>query len=320
MPMNILQPQQLPFLEFLGWQIADVYRLTQLEMLASYERGWRYRTIANLPASELAFIKQLVFTHQSWLSSEFMNFQIQHHQLIHRILEDLDRDFLSECRAYFGGGTLLALDLGEYRTSNDIDFICPLGADYRQLRNAISDRSPCILLQPHSTLEIDRFTADQYGIRMSIIIDRIPIKTEIIAEARFELDLPRQPSWSPVKCLSITDCFTNKLLANADRYVDASVHCRDLIDLAFLRNHQPIPPISIEKAEAAYRVMAPLTTALIQFQANADLRFHCYENLGIVPAFQSQLIDGIDLLAIDLGLAKTIRTIGESGDEIFVSI
>jgi hypothetical protein len=319
MQMNIRQPQQLPFLEFLGWQITDVYRLTQLEMLASYERGWRYRTIANLPASELAFIKQLVFTHQSWLSNEFMNFQIRHHQLIYQILENFDREFLSECRAYFGGGTLLALDLGEYRTSNDIDFICPIGADYRKLRNAISDWSPRVLLQPNSTLEIERFTADQYGVRMSIIIDRIPIKTEIIAEARFELDLPRQPSWSPVQCLSITDCFTSKLLANADRYADPSVHCRDLIDLAFLRNHQPISPISIDKAEAAYRVIAPLTTALNQFQANADLRFRCYENLAIDPVFHAQLIDGVDLLAIDLGLAKTIRTIGESGDEPFAS-
>jgi Nucleotidyl transferase AbiEii toxin, Type IV TA system len=315
--MNILQPQKLPFLEFLGWQLADVYRLTQLEMLASYERGWRYRHIADLPASELAFIEQLVFTHKSWLSSEFMNFQIRHHQLIYRILENFDREFLSECQAYFGGGTLLALDLGEYRTSNDIDFICSLGADYRKLRNAISDRSPRILLQSNSILEIERFTADQYGIRMAIVIDGIQIKTEIIAEARFDLDPPRQPSWSPVECLSITDCFTSKLLANADRYADPSVHCRDLIDLAFLRSSQTIPPISIEKAEAAYRVISPLNTAVKQFQANAELRFRCYESLSIEPAFHARLIDGIDLLAIDLGLDKTIRTIGESGDEIF---
>jgi Nucleotidyl transferase AbiEii toxin, Type IV TA system len=315
--MNISQPQQLPFLEFLGWQIADVYRLTQLEMLASYERGWRYRHIAHLPASELAFIEQLVFTHKSWLSSEFMNFQIHHHQLIHRILENLNRDFLSECRAYFGGGTLLALDLGEYRISNDIDFICALGADYRKLRNAISDRSPRILLQDNSTLSIERYTADQYGIRMAIVIDGVSIKTEIIAEARFDLDPPRQPSWSPVECLSITDCFTCKLLANADRYADSSVHVRDLIDLAFLRNSHSIPQISINKAEAAYRVMVPLNAAVKAFQADADLRFRCYENLSIRSNHRSQLIDGIDLLAIDLGLDKTQRTIEESGDELF---
>jgi Nucleotidyl transferase AbiEii toxin, Type IV TA system len=296
--MNITQPHKLPFLEFLGWQIADVYRLTQLEMLASYERGWRYRHITSLPASELAFIKQLAFERKSWLSSEFMDFEIGHHQLIYQVLESLNCDFLSECRAYFGGGTLISLDLGEYRTSNDIDFICALGSDYRKLRNAISDRNPRILLKDNSDLEIERFTADQYGIRMAIVIDRIPIKTEIIAEARFDLDSPRQPSWSPVECLSISDCFTSKLLANADRYADPSVYSRDLIDLAFLRNELPIPPLAIEKAEAAYRVMSPLTAALTKFQGDANLRFHCYENLTISEAFRSKLIDGIDLLAL----------------------
>jgi hypothetical protein len=315
--MEIVQPYKLPFLEFLGWQIADVYRLTQLEMLASYERGWRYRHITNLPASELAFIQQLAFDRKSWLSSEFMDFKIDHHQLIHRVLEGLNCEFLSECRAYFGGGTLISLDLGEYRTSNDIDFICALGSDYRKFRNAISDRNPRILLKDNSELEIERFTADQYGIRMAIIVDGIPIKTEIIAEARFELDVPRQPSWSPVECLSISDCFTSKLLANADRYADPSVHSRDLIDLAFLRNDRSIPPLAIEKAEAAYRAMIPLKAALTKFQADADLRFHCYENLTISEVYRSKLIDGIDLLAIDLGLAKTSRTMGESGDEIF---
>jgi hypothetical protein len=315
--MEIVQPYKLPFLEFLGWQIADVYRLTQLEMLASYERGWRYRNITHLPASELAFIQQLALDRKSWLSSEFMDFKIDHHQLIHRILDGLNCEFLSECRAYFGGGTLISLDLGEYRTSNDIDFLCSLGADYRKLRNAISDLNPRILLKDNSALEIERFTADQYGIRMAIVIDGIPIKTEIIAEARFKLDVPRQPIWSPVECLSISDCFTSKLLANADRYADPSVYSRDLIDLAFLRNEQPILPLAIDKAEAAYRVMIPLKAALTKFQTDADLRFHCYENLTISEAFRSKLIDGIDLLAIDIGLAKTIRTIGESGDELF---
>jgi hypothetical protein len=41
-----------------------------------------------------------------------------------------------------------------------------------------------MLLQPDSGLEIDRFTTDQYGIRMSIVVEDIAIKTEIIAEAR----------------------------------------------------------------------------------------------------------------------------------------
>jgi hypothetical protein len=315
--MSISQPYRLPFLEFLGWQIADVYRLTQWEMLAHYERGWRYRHMANLPASELVFIKQLASDRKSWLLSEFMGFEIGHHQLIYRILENLNCDFLSEYRAYFGGGTLISLDLGEYRTSNDIDFICALGSDYRKLRNVITDRHPRILLKDNSNLTIERFTIDQYGIRMAIVVDGVTIKTEIIAEARFELDSSRQPSWSPVECLSFSDCFTCKLLANADRYADSSIYCRDLIDLAFLRNERSIPAVAIEKAENAYRVMLPLAAALNQFQGDADLRFRCYENLTISEVFRSKLIDGIDLLAKDLGLDQTIRTIGESGDEIF---
>ncbi len=200
-----------------------------------------------------------------------------------------------------------------------------MGSDYRKLRNAISDspgerlrqRNPRILLKDNSDPEIERFTADRYGIRMAIVVDGIPIKTEIIAEARFELDLSRQPNWSPVECLSISDCFTSKLLANADRHADPSVHSHDLIDLAFLRNEQPIPALAIEKAEAAYRVVIPLKAALSKFQSDANLRFNCYENLTISEAFRSKLIDGIDLLAIDLGLNKTNQTIGESGDEIF---
>jgi hypothetical protein len=309
--MNVDRPTKLPFLEFLGWQTADVYRLTPVEMLASYERGWRYRHMGNPSASELAFIQQLVFIHQSWLSSEFMNFKIFHHQSIQRILQDLNSEFLGACQAYFGGGTLLALDMGEYRTSNDIDFVCAIGAGYRELRNRIDRESPQILLRPDSSLQIERYRADQYGIRM------VPIKTEIIAEARFTLDEPRQPSWSPVQCLSINDCFTSKLLANSDRYLDDSVYSRDLIDLAFLRNHYALPPAAIARAEAAYHVINPLKAAISRFQANADLRFRCYENLSINPSFHPQLIDGIDLLALELRLDKTNRTIGESGDEVF---
>jgi hypothetical protein len=45
--MNVDRPTKLPFLEFLGWQMADVYRLTPIEMLASYEWGWRYRQMGN---------------------------------------------------------------------------------------------------------------------------------------------------------------------------------------------------------------------------------------------------------------------------------
>lgn len=307
------RPSKLPLLEFLGWQIADVYSLTRDDMLARYERGWRYRHQVDIPTEELTFIRQLAENQNSWLTSQLMDFKIDRHQTIHRILGELNHELLTDCRAYFGGGTLISLDLGEYRTSNDIDFICPFGVDYNKLRRAINEHTPQILLKDNSGLEISRVTTDQYGIRMGIIADGITIKTEIIAEAGFELDLPRQPSWSPVKCLSISDCFTSKLLANADRYNDASVHSRDLIDLAFLRLEGSIPDLAISKSEAAYyRAIPALSDALIQFQGDSNRRFYCCETLNIQSSNRPKLIDGIDLLAIDLGLNRTNRLTSES--------
>jgi hypothetical protein len=73
-----------------------------------------------------------------------------------------------------------------------------------------------------------------------------------------------------------------------------------------------MPALSIDKAEAAYRVMLPLNSAITKFQSDPNLRFRCYENLTIPKVNRSQLIDGIDLLAMDLGLPKTSRTIDES--------
>jgi hypothetical protein len=312
----IIQPTKLPFLEYLSWQIVDPYRLTEAEMLASYERGWRHQGQVDISGEELAWIEQLALGRQSWLGSEFMDFKIDRHQTIHQILKELNRDLLSECRAYFGGGTLLSLDLGEYRTSNDIDFICPFGADYSKLRSSIREHTPQILLRNGSSLEISRVTIDQYGIRMGIVANGVAIKTEIIAQAGFELDPPRQPSWSPVDCLSITDCFTCKLLANADRFSDRRVRSRDLIDLAHLRLVSPIPAEAIAKAEGDYsQVMGVLTEALVQFQDDADRRFDCYEQLNISPANRVRTIDGIDLLATDFGLGMTERTMSECESE-----
>ncbi|MEM9510497.1 MAG: hypothetical protein AAGA16_22905, partial [Cyanobacteria bacterium P01_E01_bin.35] len=87
---------------------------------------------------------------------------------------------------------------------------------YKKLRTAIYDDGYQALFNDLKDIQIDRGTTDQYGIRMLVRVDNVPIKTEIIAEVRFKLDSPRYPQWSPVPCLSINDCFTSKLLANSD--------------------------------------------------------------------------------------------------------
>jgi len=52
-----------------------------------------------------------------------MTFRLDHHNKILTILECLDSEVLRKGSAYFGGGTLLALDFEEYRWSKDVDFI-----------------------------------------------------------------------------------------------------------------------------------------------------------------------------------------------------
>ena len=244
-----------------------------------------------------------------------MSFRLDHHNKILTILQSFNSNLLKQSFAYFGGGTLIALDFEEYRRSKDIDFICPVSSSgYKQLRTVIYDEGYKALFKDLSKIQIGRSTTNQYGIRMLVVVDDIPIKSEIIAEVRFELDPPRYPAWSPVACLSINDCFTAKLLANSDRYMDSSVEARDLIDLAVLRLNLPIPQLAIDKAENAYEVIRPLKEAVRSFQEKPEFRDKCFTGLQIEDSQLPKIIDGIDLLAKDFGLVATERTFKEQRD------
>lgn len=237
-----------------------------------------------------------------------MTFRLEHHNKIVKILESLNPSVLREGSAYFGGGTLLAFDFQEYRWSKDIDFISPIATSgYKYLRTVIFDGGYEALFHDLSGITIGRGTTDQYAIRMIVLVDDVPIKMEIIAEARFQLDPPRYPDWSSVPCLSLNDCFTSKLLSNSDRFMDDSVESRDLIDLAVLRLQSPIPQESIKKAEQAYEVMRPLRSAVIRFQEHIEYRKKCFNNLQVHKPLIPLIIDGLDCLASDLNLDITER-------------
>ncbi|WP_242056464.1 MULTISPECIES: nucleotidyl transferase AbiEii/AbiGii toxin family protein [unclassified Nostoc] len=230
-------------------------------------------------------------------------------------MKSLNLEVLKEGSAYFGGGTLLALDFEEYRWSKDIDFISPVGTSgYKYLRTVVFDGGYEALFSDLNSIQIRRGTTDQYGIRMMVMVDNLPIKTEIIAESRFHPDPPRYTEWSPVPCLSLIDCFTSKLLANSDRYMDDSVEARDLIDLAILRLQSPIPQAAIDKAEKAYEVIRPLKTVVKRFQERPDYREKCFLSLQIDETQIPKIIDGVDLIATDLNLEMTQRVFKEQHD------
>lgn len=321
-------PSELPFLKAICWQIADIKYLTPQEMLHCYERGWHYWGVLGEPSlEELSFIQELSQHYQSWLTAALnitghqpqtlqscetsqQMFKRDLHKKILTVLSNLNADFLHECRAYFGGGTLVSLQHGEYRLSKDIDFMCPMDDGYRLLRQQVASRGYDVIFATRNRILLpNEIQANQYGIRFPVIVDETTIKLEIVSEGRIQLGEPDYPIWSSVPCLNQIDSFAEKLLANADRWSSELVSSRDLIDLAMQRLAAPIPQEAIDKAESAYQVIEPLRRAIQYFQEHPEYRDKCYTALSIEAP--DKVINGIDLLASDLGMEATVRTFKE---------
>jgi hypothetical protein len=173
------------------------------------------------------------------------------HQAIREILTLLDADLFETFGAWFGGGTAIVLQQGEYRVSRDLDFLCSSADGYRELRiRAVRQGVRAFFRNPVD--ELRPFRCDQYGIRAVLGLHGQPIKFEIVREARITVSGVRDASLG-CGVLSPADQFAEKLLANADRCQDRSVASRDAIDLGMLiRGRGPIPAEAVTKAEAAY--------------------------------------------------------------------
>jgi len=180
-----------------------------------------------------------------------LNFKREKHQAIVSALHLMDQEFLTSCKCYFGGGTAVVLKYGEYRDSLDIDFICADIDGYRELRStAVSRGLSAFFSKP--VVALRDFKVDQYGIRTFIKHNDLMIKFEIVKEARISVSGTFDTTLG-VPILLSEDMFAEKLLANADRCQDASVHYRDAFDLGMLcREFTDIPNASLRKTQTAY--------------------------------------------------------------------
>jgi nucleotidyltransferase AbiEii toxin of type IV toxin-antitoxin system len=227
------------------------------------------------------------------------------HRVVQAILGLLRADVLRHCGFLFGGGTRIVLDLGEYRESKDIDFLCSDPQGYSDLRFDVSRQGYPALFTAEGLerLELPReIRIDQYGIRFAVALGTTALRIELIREARIDLGPGERPPWSPVDCLSIPDCYAEKLLANSDRWADRQILSRDLMDLAALRARcGPIPDSAWSKVEAAYK-SAPaedLRKALDLINGNPEYRQRCWQGLEVQDA--DPLLMGLQLLGRDLG-------------------
>jgi hypothetical protein len=206
------------------------------------------------------------------------------HRAVATALRATDHDFLMSCACWFGGGTDIVLDLGEYRLSKDIDFLCSDADGYRKMRSLVVSHGASALFG--DVVRTERaFKSDQYGIRGIISVQDIPLRLEIVREGHIALE--GQPDRSlGVPRLVIADRITEKMLANADRCQDRSTAYRDAIDLGMLALRRgPFPDAAWAKAELAYGddVAGKLRWVLARLDDAAERR-HASEALGMDPS------------------------------------
>lgn len=232
-------------------------------------------------------------------------FEREAHRVVLEILGLLRADVLQRCRFLFGGGTRIVLELGEYRESRDIDFLCSDPQGYADLRFEASRKGVSALFTAEGLerLQFPReMRIDQYGIRFTAVLGETALRVELIREARIDLDPGERPAWSPVDCLTVSDCYAEKLLANSDRWADRQVFSRDLLDLAALRaSCGPIPKAAWRKVEAAYKSAAAddFRKALALFDGDPMYRRRCFEGLDVRDS--AELLRGLELLRETVG-------------------
>ena len=208
-----------------------------------------------------------------------------HHQAIAQVLFALDGELLREHACLFGGGTVIAMRYGEYRESEDLDFLASSKAGYRDLRQLT--RGGLNGLFRDNTLpftQVRDMRIDQYGIRSMLEVVGKEIKFEIVHEGRIELD-PSGPDDTVCGIATLTplDMATSKLLANSDRWRDDGAFNRDLIDLAMMKPTRQLLQAAVSKAHAAYgnAIQEDLAKAIDRMEHRNEWLERCMEAMSI---------------------------------------
>ena len=209
-------------------------------------------------------------------------------------MQALDADLLEANACLFGGGTAMALRYGEYRESVDIDFRVSSVAGYRHLRQCLTgpDGVRAITRPGHTLTQTREVRADQYGVRTALQVDGASIKLEIVLEARIELETPgAEDRQCGVATLTPLDMATSKLLANADRWRDAAVMSRDLIDLAMMAPSKALLKQALAKAQQAYgdSVLNDLKRAVEDLRARPHRLDQCMQAMAMTTISKAAL-------------------------------
>lgn len=220
------------------------------------------------------------------------------HRRVLSLLSSLDAAFLREAECWFAGGTAVSLRCGEYRVSHDVDFLCATREGYRALRERVFHEG----LRGFFTADVEvvrEVRADRYGIRAVVRVGGAPLKFEIVREGRIALAGTADPDL-PVARLTDEDLVAEKLLANADRFLDDSALARDVLDLVVLAHHLgELPAAAWEKARAAYgdSVDEAFRRALQRLRDRPALVERALETMDVRPAAREVIAARLDTIA-----------------------
>ena len=214
-----------------------------------------------------------------------------------QLLKAMDPHFLRETQCFFGGGTRMSMDMGEYRTSNDIDFLCSDRDGWRQLRRTVTNRHLGGLFIGHPTLRRE-VLCDSYGIRTVLEVNQSPVKFEIVRVADVSLHSDRMPPLE-IPVLARADAIAQKFMALASRGADRAFLSRDLIDLSFaLASWTPQEAQkgrAIAEAEFGVWVEQGIEASLRLFALDETYRSKCLQAMN-VDVTDNRLLTGLKRL------------------------
>jgi len=219
-------------------------------------------------------------------------FRLNRHNAIHQVLCSFNSDLFQRADCFFGGGTAIVLNLDEYRESVDIDFLCASKSGYRMLRQAVWEVGIKGLMNVDSEVRsLREMRTDQYGIRTVLQIQDTPIKFEIVREGRIALRGAIDRRYG-VPVLAREDMYTEKLLANTDRWADRAVLSRDIIDISMMISRWgAIPEAAWGCAKGAYGdTVADAYHKAVDFIRNPNWLQECMEKMNIDPELAGEIL------------------------------
>ncbi|MCE6958066.1 nucleotidyl transferase AbiEii/AbiGii toxin family protein [Cereibacter sphaeroides] len=227
-------------------------------------------------------------------------FDREHHRRIASVLDALDPEVMRATDCWFAGGTWIALQIHEFRRSDDIDLICGSAAGYRRLRSLTDTSISPLFRRPVEAVKDLR--KDPYRMHTFLSVEGVPIKFEIFHENRIEVSGHLDETLG-IPVLSRDDLFTEKLLANDDRGRDSRTLSRDVIDLGMMiREWGPIPAEALRKAQDAYGDVVAKSFRLATTMIGDPVWFgKCLKGLDINPDLADPILAALEQAAIEIG-------------------